>query len=112
MQKRKSKATKPAAKKKSVRARQAAGLVLRTCAASMISHSGFRRPEKGMAKAPDWSPVAACGQGLHGLLWGEGDGGHLDYSLNAKWLVVEVDAKSIVDLGGKVKFPAGKVVFC
>jgi len=115
MQKSKKKAVRKVVKSKSVRARRlavATVLVLRTCSANMVSHKGFRWPQKGAVKAPDWRPVAECGNGLHGLLWGEGEGAHLDYSLTAKWLVVEVPAKSIVDLKGKVKFPAGKVVYC
>ena len=87
-------------------------LVLRTCFANMTSHGGFRWPESGPVAAPDWSPVAECGRGLHGLLWGEGDGSLLDWSDDARWLVVEVPAGSTVDLAGKVKFPRGEVVFC
>jgi hypothetical protein len=30
----------------------------------------------------------------------------------AQWLVVEVDADEVVDLGGKVKVPRGNVIFC
>jgi len=107
--------SKKTVKSKSARVRRAAVatvLVLRTCNADLTSHNDFKWPQKGAVKAPDWRPAAQCGNGLHGLLWGEGEGGHLDYSSTAKWLVVEVPAKSIVDLKGKVKFPAGKVVYC
>ena len=115
MQKSKKKATRKVVKSKSARVRRAAVatvLVLRTCSPDMTSHNGFKWPKSGAVKAPDWNPQAICGFGLHGLLWGEGEGAHLNYSADAKWLVVEVSAKSIVDLKGKVKFPAGKVVFC
>ena len=87
-------------------------LILRTCSADLTSHAGFRWPESGPAEAPDWRPDAECGHGLHGLLWGEGDGGLLDWSADAKWLVVEVEASEIVDVRGKVKFPRGVVVHC
>ena len=88
--------------------------VLRTCNADMTAYGGFKWPEKGKVEAPDWNPRACCGQGLHGLLWGEGAGGLLDWSPEAKWLVVRVIADEIVkiDDGEKVKFPRGEVVFC
>ena len=87
-------------------------LVLRTCAADMTAYGGFVWPRRGVVKAPDWSPEPVCGKGLHGLLHGEGDGNLLSWEPNAKWLVIEVDEKRVVDLGSKVKFPSGKVVFC
>ena len=87
-------------------------LILRTCSAAMTAYGGFRWPESGPVEAPDWNPVPVCGNGLHGALWGEGDGNLLDFDLAARWLVVEVPADSIVDLGGKVKFPRGVVVCC
>jgi hypothetical protein len=87
-------------------------LVLRTCNADLTSSHGFRWPESGRAKAADWDPEPRCGHGLHGLLWGEGDGALLNWSPEAKWLVVAVMDSKIVDLFGKVKFPAGTVVFC
>ncbi|MEO7327295.1 MAG: hypothetical protein ABI193_01870, partial [Minicystis sp.] len=87
-------------------------LVLRTCAADMSSHGGFRWPESGEVSAPDWKPKAECGHGLHGLVWGEGNGQLLSWERDAKWLVVEVEARAIVDLDGKGKFPCGTVVHC
>ena len=87
-------------------------LVLRTCAADMTAYEGFRWPEAGPVEAPVWDPAAVCGRGLHGLLWGEGDGNLLSWAPDAKWLVVEVVAGSVVDLDGKVKFPRGTVVHC
>ena len=87
-------------------------LVLRTCHGDMTSYNDFVWPKHGYVEAPDWKPTNECGHGLHGWLWGEGDGvlGNLEH--DAKWLVVEVDADKVVDLGGKVKFPSGEVVFC
>lgn len=87
-------------------------LVLRTCNADMTSYGGFRWPESGPVEAPDWDPWPVGGHGLHGLLWGVGGGALLDWSPLARWLVVEVEAASVVDLGGKVKFPRGVVVHC
>ena len=49
-------------------------LVLRTCAADMTSYGGFKWPKSGPVKCDDWKPRAECGNGLHGLLWGVGDG--------------------------------------
>jgi hypothetical protein len=87
-------------------------LVLRTCAADMTSYGGFTWPESGRVEAPDWEPLPHCGNGLHGLLWGEGDSGLANWNDDAKWLVVEVEKESIIDLVGKVKFPRGVVVCC
>jgi hypothetical protein len=85
-------------------------LVLRTCNEDMTAHGGFKWPKKGPVAAPDWNPSPVCGGGLHGLLWGMGDSGLLNWGEKAKWMAVEVDASKIVDLQGKVKFPKGRVV--
>ena len=87
-------------------------LVLRTCNADLTSYDGFRWPESGPVSAPDWNCAPVCGGGLHGLLWGEGDGSLLNWNPDARWLVVRADKGSVVDLGGKVKFPRGEVMFC
>jgi hypothetical protein len=87
-------------------------LCLRTCDAQRRGHGGFQWPESGPVEAPDWSPAPCCGRGLHGLLWGEGEASQLSDFEDAVWLVVAVDAADIVDLGGKVKFPRGEVVYC
>ena len=86
--------------------------VLRTCSAGLTSFNGFRWPASGHVAAPDWQPTDECGNGLHGLLWGEGDGGHLSPAADVRWLVVGVAEDSLIDLDGKVKFPEGEVVFC
>ncbi len=92
-------------------------LVLRTCSANMTSHGGFKWPKRGPVSAPDWLDNYECGNGLHGWLWGEGDGslGHVD-TPKAKWLVVRVLASEIRHgaghLLGKCKFPRGYVVHC
>ena len=87
-------------------------LILRTCNADMTSRGGFVWPASGPVEAPDWNPAPKCGNGLHGFLWGEGDGSLADWSSDARWLVVSVDAHKVVDLCGKVKFQSGDVVFC
>jgi len=111
-------ARKPARKKRATKAtpytlRPGRVLVLRACLADMTSFGGFAWPRSGPVEAPDWSPRAGCGNGLHGWLWGSGDigasSGVHEYT-DAVWLVVEVNADALVDLGGKVKFPRGVVV--
>ena len=87
-------------------------LVLRTCSAEMKGYGGFVWPESGHVKAPDWKPAPICGYGLHGLLWGVGNGDLLSWADNAKWLVVEVLAAGIVEINGKVKFESGEVIYC
>ena len=86
--------------------------LLRTVAADMTSYGGFVWPTEGPVEAPDWDPTPECGGGLHGLLWGEGDGWLLNWSEDANWLVVEVDVADVVALDGKVKVPRGVVVHC
>jgi len=87
-------------------------LILRTCAADMTAHGGFTWPESGPVEAPDWNPEPECGGGLHGFLWGEGDGNLADWSESVKWLIVRVLAADVVAIDAcKVKFPRGEVVF-
>lgn len=86
-------------------------LCLRTCNADMTSYGDFRWPGEGeTVEAPDWHPGSHCGNGLHGLLWGEGDGHLLLHDQDAVWMVFEADAASVVDLGGKVKVPKATVL--
>ena len=87
-------------------------LVLRTCNPYMTSHNGFVWPRTGDVEAPDWDPKPECGNGLHGLLWGEGDWSLLRGELNAVWQVVEVDPADLVNIdSAKVKFRKGTVVY-
>ena len=86
-------------------------LVLRACNADGTSYNGFRWPTSGPVEAPDWKPTKKCGNGLHGLLWGVGDYSLVPRETGSRYLVVEVDAADVIDLGGKVKFPRGVVVF-
>jgi hypothetical protein len=85
-------------------------LILRTCNADMTSYGGFKWPGSGPVEAPDWKPNQECGNGLHGFLWGEGDGSLANWKPDAKWLVVKVKEAEIIDLSGKVKFRRGEVV--
>jgi hypothetical protein len=91
-------------------------LVLRTCRADMTSCHGYKWPVKGKVSAPDWRDDFDCGGGLHGWLWGEGDGSLGIWDVGAKWLVVRVLESDIRhgkgELIGKCKFPKGVVVFC
>ena len=82
-------------------------LVLRTVNADGTSHNGFQWPiEVGaVVECPDWDPKPECGNGLHGLVHGEGDWDLLDWSPDAKALVLEVEESCIVEIGAKVKFP-------
>ena len=83
--------------------------ILRTCNADMSSRNGFIWPREGAVECPDWKATKECGNGLHGALWGEGDGSLLDWSDGAVWVVAGVD--EWIDLDGKVKFPRADVVF-
>jgi hypothetical protein len=85
--------------------------ILRTCAEDMTSRDGaFTWPASGMVEAPDWLPTAECGNGLHGFLWGVGDGDLADWGEDAVWIIAKVC--EWIDLAGKVKFPRAEVVFC
>ena len=107
-------------KPKRRRAREAATpskiLVLRTCDKDLKSYSGFQWPGAGPVEATDWDqdPAINCGKGLHGLAWGEGNGALLSSDLDAKWLVVEVNASDLVQSSGgdKVRFRRGNVIYC
>ena len=93
-------------------------LILRSCGPDMKSEceyaNGFTWPESGPVECADWDPKPACGNGLHGLLWAQGNFGMLSQKHDAKFLAVEVMASDIVSLdnGEKVKFPRGNVVMC
>jgi len=89
-------------------------LMLRTCDSDLRSWDSFKWPESGPVEAPDWDPAPRCGGGLHGLLWGKGNGGELlDWRVPAKWLVCEINSEDIVHIpGGKIKVPRATVVHC
>ena len=88
-------------------------LFIRTCKADGSAYNGFRwtlkvgaevRPEK-------WSPEPECGNGLHGLKWGVGDGSLLDWDADAVWIVFSADPADVVDLNGKSKVRVARVEF-
>ena len=85
-------------------------LYLRTTDKDGKAYGGFQWPlEVGaIVTAPDWEPTAKCGNGLHGLLNGEGEASHLSADADAIWWIVEAD--SAVDLSGKHKFQTCRVV--
>jgi hypothetical protein len=87
-------------------------LVLKSVNPDMTAFGGFIWPKLGHVKAPDWSPEHKCGAGLHGWLWGVGDFSLAVQKQNAKWLVIEVAEDTLINLGGKVKFEQGNVIYC
>ena len=86
-------------------------LVLRTNDKKNRAYGNFQYPKKGWVEAPDWKATEACGKGLHGALKGCGDGSLFNWAVDALWMVLEVEEKGIIDLGGKVKFKGGNVVY-
>ena len=85
--------------------------VLRTCTAELRSYNDFQWPSSGPVEAPDWDPKPECGGGLHGLLYGEGNGSLLNFSTISRWLIVEIEKGSSISIDDdKVKFPKGNVV--
>lgn len=85
--------------------------MLRTTDAQGRSYGGFQWPMEvgAVVTAPDWSPEPECGHGLHGALHGIGDGTLLSWESDALWWIIAVDPADVVDLGGKVKVPRGRV---
>jgi hypothetical protein len=85
-------------------------LVMKCVGPNGESHGSFIWPTKvgAIVEAPDWSPAASCGNGLHGWLWGLGDlsaaGGRAKTD-DAVWMALAVIEADVIDLGGKVKFP-------
>ena len=90
-------------------------LMLRTCVRDsegrLTAHGGFIWPAHGVVECPDWKPTKACGNGLHGFLRGCGSGQLADWTDKAVWLVVDIVARQVVDLDGKIKVPGGRVIF-
>ena len=48
--------------------------ILKTVDARMRAYGGFVWPKSGPVSCPDWKPTHECGNGLHGLLEGFGNG--------------------------------------
>ena len=85
-------------------------IVMRSCPKSMTTRNGFVWPTAGPVRAPDFLPTKECGHGLHGLLSSQNDPG--EWYQDGVILGVEVCAADLIDLGGKVKFEGGNVVYC
>ena len=89
--------------------------MLRTCVRDnegrLTAHGGFIWPAHGVVECPDWKPTKACGNGLHGFLRGCGSGRLANWTDKAVWLVVDIVARQVVDLGDKIKVPGGRVIF-
>ncbi len=88
-------------------------LYLRTVDKDRKSYNGFKWPRKigSIVKAPDWQPAALCGNGLHGLPWGQGDLSLLNLHADSVFQVVEYTGSAAIDLGGKHKFPECTLLF-
>src|SRR5271157_2142988 len=82
-------------------------LFLRTCNSNFTSYINFQYPNEvgAIVSAPDWDPKPECGNGLHGLLNGNGDSSLLSREESAIWMVVEASIEECIDLDGKYKFP-------
>jgi hypothetical protein len=86
-------------------------LVLRTSDKDGKAHGGFQWPSSGPVECSDWNSKAECGNGLHGILWPEGDWSDIKNYDEPLWQVVEVEESTLVKIGGKVKFPRGEVIY-
>lgn len=80
-------------------------LYLRTVYQDRRSYNSFQWPSEigSRVVCPDWDPTPECGNGLHGLLWGQGKLSLLNQA--GIWQVVEYNGPHAIDLGGVVKFP-------
>ena len=85
-------------------------LILRKCSYDGYSSRNFYYGKTGeIVTAPDWNPIPYCGNGLHGLLEGNGAWSLLE---GDEWLVIEANEEDIVNIDdNKCKFSTGKIVF-
>lgn len=90
-------------------------IFLRSASLEGKSHGGFQWPIEsgGMVEAPDWSPRAECGRGLHGIAHGLGDWGLMapPSSRSALWYVCGGIKAEAVELDGKIKVPRCRVLY-
>ena len=86
-------------------------LILRTNDKNNQSRGDFQYPTKGYVEAPDWEATNECGFGLHGALKGVGNGCLFNWNNDAIWMVLEVKESEIINLGDKVKFKGGNIVY-
>ena len=88
-------------------------LAIRTCKADGSSFDGKFRYDLtpgSVVVAPDWNPKPVCGGGLHVLVDGQGDWNLLDWSVDAKALVVRVRKDELVEIdSAKSKVPRLRV---
>ena len=85
-------------------------LMLKTVNADMTAYNGFVWPREGYVRANKWNPEPVCGDGLHGALYGCGDGSLFIWSPDAVWVVFEPIGE-VVDLGGKAKCAEATVIY-
>ena len=85
-------------------------LILRKCWKNGLSRNDFYYGNTGdIVTCPDWDPKPECGNGLHGLLEGNGDWHLLE---GDDWLVIEANESDIVNIDDeKCKFRTGKILF-
>ena len=77
-------------------------------------YNGFQYPLKTRTwvEAPDWKPTKECGNGLHGFLYGEGDGRLANWKYDDLWYVLSVNEDELIILGeDKVKYKKGYVLY-
>jgi hypothetical protein len=90
-------------------------LILRTTPANLISRNNFQWPAYGPVECQDWSDKPECGNGLHGLPWGEGYCSAFKSYLDSGGVaqVIEAQDNEVVPLENntKCKFRRGVVVF-
>ena len=85
---------------------------LRTVTADGTSHGGYRYDltPGAVNAAPDWNAKPECGGGLHVLVEAQGNWGLLDWSADAKALIVRVRRDEIVHIDAqKAKVPRLRV---
>jgi hypothetical protein len=108
----KSKAAKFLANGRAIASQDQFTYMLRSCEGDMSAYGGFVWSRFGAVECPDWKPSETCGNGLHGLLMGQGD---IELTAvndpEAMWLVCAVWSADVVDLGSKVKAPRAWVAF-
>jgi hypothetical protein len=87
-------------------------LILKTVDKDRKAYGGFQWPESGSVECDTWDPTPVCGNGLHGLPHGIGDGSSLSWADECLWVVFEAIDSEVVVFNGKCKAPRGTVLFC
>ena len=86
-------------------------LVLKQVKPDNTAYGGFKWPDSEKVTCEKWVAEKECGNGLHGFNKGVGNASLADYSEGNIWKVVEVSNNGLIDLGGKVKFKSGYVIY-